>query len=283
MRRSGRGSVAALVVLVCALSLSGGSARATTESAAVVTSSFPSHALGSRLHFAIYLPAGYATSSKRYPVVYVLHGLPASPKAYQGSQWIAASVQATGRHAIVVFPQGASSAQSDPEYHDWGPGEDWDTALGVELPLYIDSHYRTIRSRGARAIVGFSAGGYGATMLALHHPATYAAVESWSGYFRATDPTGQTTLDIDDASAHALVPTLRTKLSRFPTFIAFYVGRSDPTFVPDNLKFDRELTEAGVRHTFALYAGAHSTSLWETHAKAWLSMAIAHLKRPTAQ
>jgi len=260
MRRSGRGSVAA-----------------------VVTSSFESNAIATRLHFDVYLPAGYATSGKHYPVVYVLHGLPASPTAYQGSQWLAQATQATGRNAIVVMPQGASTSQSDPEYHDWGPGENWETALGVELPAYIDTHYRTIRSRAARAIIGYSAGGYGATMLALHHPATYAAVESWSGYFRATDPTGENTLDIDDASAHALVPKLATTLRRYPTFIAFYVGRSDPTFVPDNLKFDRELTQAKVRHLFAVYAGAHSTSLWQTHAKAWLAMALEHLDRPTTR
>jgi putative tributyrin esterase len=283
MHRSGRGSLAAAVLVCTALLLCGGNAAATVETSAVVTSSFASHAIAARLHYAVYLPAGYATNGKRYPVVYVLHGLPASPTAYQGSQWIAQAMEATGRNAIVVMPQGASTQQSDPEYHDWGAGENWETALGVELPAYIDAHYRTIHSRAARAIVGYSAGGYGATMLALHHPATYAAVESWSGYFRATDPTGENTLDIDHASAHELVPTLRSTVRRYPTFIAFYVGRSDPTFVSDNLKFDRELTKANVRHLFAVYAGGHSTSLWQTHAKVWLSMALAHLQRPTAQ
>ena len=283
MRRSGRGSVAAVALVCAAFLLGGGSARATAESELVVTSAFESHGLAGPLHFAVYLPPGYTAGTKRYPVVYVLHGLPASPLAYQGNQWIAAAVQATGRSAIVVMPQGASPSQSDPEYHDWGPGRNWDTALGVELPAYIDAHYRTIRSRIARAIVGFSAGGYGATMLALHHPATFAAVESWSGYFRATDPTGQNTLDIDGASAHALVPMLRAKLGRYPTFIAFYVGRSDPTFVPDNLQFDRELTKAKVHHLFALYTGGHSGSLWQAHAKAWLALALAHLEPTTAR
>ena len=123
MRRSGRGSVAAVVLACIALLLGGGSAHATIETAAVVTSSFESNAIATRLHFDVYLPAGYATSGKHYPVVYVLHGLPASPTAYQGSQWLAQATQATGRNAIVVMPQGESTSQSDPEYHDWGPGE----------------------------------------------------------------------------------------------------------------------------------------------------------------
>ena len=119
-------------------------------------------------------------------------------------------------------------------------------------------------------------------MLALRHPATFASVESWSGYFRATDPTGETALDLDDASAHAIVPKLRAQLARYPTFIAFYVGRSDPVFVPDNLRFDRELTAARVRHVFAVYPGAHTPSLWEAHAKEWLSMALGHVSGPVA-
>ena len=265
-------------------SLAGGasSAGAARETAAVAARSFWSRALASVVHYMAYLPAGYATSGRRYPVVYVLHGLPASPTAYQGSQWIAGAVRATGRSAIVVVPQGASAAQSDPEYYDWGPGKNWQTALAVELPADVDVHYRTIRDRTGRSVVGFSAGGYGAIMLALRHPATYAAVESWSGYFRATDPTGETALDLDDASAHALVPRLRAQLERHQTVIAFYVGRADPTFVPDNRRFDSELTHAGVRHVFALYAGGHTPSLRQAHSKVWLSMALGHLSGPVA-
>ena len=59
----------------------------------------------------------------------------------------------------------------------------------------MDTHYRTIASRRARALVGVSAGGYGAVLLALHHLETYSVVESWSGYFHPTDPDGTSPLD----------------------------------------------------------------------------------------
>ena len=58
-------------------------------------------------------------------------------------------------------------AWTDPEYLDWGPGRQWETAVAEEVPAYVDAHFRTIRSRSARAIVGLSAGGYGAVLVAL--------------------------------------------------------------------------------------------------------------------
>jgi dipeptidyl aminopeptidase/acylaminoacyl peptidase len=58
---------------LAALALAAGVHGRTTED------SFHSRALGGTLPFTVYLPPGYATSSRRYPVIYFLHGLPASP------------------------------------------------------------------------------------------------------------------------------------------------------------------------------------------------------------
>jgi enterochelin esterase-like enzyme len=278
---------AAIVAIGAAAALAAGGAfaRETAHNAATtVDTSFRSKALDSRIHFLIHLPAGYRASGKRYPVVYFLHGLPAGPAAYRSVAWVAAALDATGRAAILVIPQGARRAHGDPEYHDWGPGHNWETALAVELPAYVDAHYRTIASRDGRAMVGLSAGGYGATILGVHHLARFGAIESWSGYFRPTDPTGQTTLDVGNdadnayASVHRLVPQLAKQLRRYPTFIAFYVGKDDPTFVADNEQLDRELTAARIRHDFDLYPGGHTNALWQAHARRWLELALTHLR-----
>src|SRR5437879_9544974 len=128
--------------------------------------SYRSAALGGVLRFAVYLPPGYDTSTTRYPVVYFLHGLPASPYAYRGIGFVVTALEQEGLRALVVAPQGARDGDSDPEYLDWGSGRNWETALSTELPRYVDTHYRTIASRRARALVGLSAGGYGAVLLA---------------------------------------------------------------------------------------------------------------------
>ena len=207
----------------------------------------------------------------------------AGPSSYESLAWVGQALDRAGGQAILVIPQGTRRINGDPEYLDWGPGHNWATALADELPAYIDTHFRTIASRDGRALVGVSAGGYGASNLGLHHPQTFSVVESWSGYFEPTDPTGEAALDLGSPAAnaaarvHALVRTLTTQFRRYPTFLAFYVGRQDARFAEDNRELDTELTRAGVSHVFAAYPGGHSTALWKAHAYAWLAMALRHL------
>lgn len=246
-----------------------------------------SRALNAQLHFLVVLPADYANGARRYPVVYFLHGLPAGPTSYLSVAWVGDAVARTGHEAVVVIPQGTRRLQGDPEYHDWGPGRNWETALAVELPRVVDARYRTIADRTGRAIVGVSAGGYGAAILDAHHPAEYAVMESWSGYFRPTDPTGSQALDVGSdadnayASVPAQIPRLRTAFSRYPTLFAFYTGRRDRTFVRDNLELDANLRSAHIAHVFELYAGGHDNALWQAHAVGWLEMAFNRLARPS--
>lgn len=249
----------------------------------LLESSLRSKALRGRLAFEIYLPPGYARSTARYPVIYFLHGLPASPYAFRGMTAFARALDEEGRPAIFVAPQGARDGDDDPEYLDWGTGRDWETAIGQELPHYVDSHYRTVASRRGRALVGLSAGGYGAVLLALHHLDSYSVIESWSGYFHPTNRSGTAPIDLGSAaanrraSAHSFVHALRRAFARRPTFFAFYVGRGDATFRAENRQLHRELAAARVPHVFELYAGAHEQRLWVRHAVTWLGLALAHL------
>jgi enterochelin esterase-like enzyme len=234
-------------------------------------------ALNGTVHARVVLPPGYADSKKRYPVVYFLHGLPANAAAYRGNDWLIDALERAGP-AILVIPQGARVGDRDPEYLNWGAGRNWETYVATEVPRYVDAHFHTIRSRSGRAIVGVSAGGYGAMILGLHHLAEFGVIESWSGYFHPTDPTGTVSLPrAPAASAGNLVGDLKTGPK---TFVAFYVGRSDNRFRPDNERFDAQLTAARIPHTFDLYPGAHTTAVWKAHGTAWLRLALRHLDAP---
>lgn len=247
----------------------------------IVEDSFPSKGLQGRLSFAVYLPPGYDTATTRYPVVYYLHGLPAGSRAFTSFRYVVNAVELAHRQAIVVAPQGSHDGDTDAEYLDWSAGREWETAIGVELPQVVDNRYRTLPRRSARAIVGVSAGGYGATVIGLHHLGEFAAIESWSGYFHPTDPTGTRPLPREpEATPLTLVPTLRSKLSSGSTFIGFYVGASDARFRPDNVLFARALSRASVPFTFAMYPGDHQQSLWSAQAPAWLGLALDRLEGP---
>jgi len=243
-----------------------------------VDEAITSVALSGKVHARVFLPADYDDNpTRRDPVVYFLHGLPANADSYRANAWIADALARVGQ-AILVLPQGARSGDRDPEYLNWGAGRNWETYIAKELPRYIDAHYRTIRARSGRAIMGLSAGGYGATIVGLHHPGTFSVIESWSGYFHPTDPTGTRPLAREPAtSAHTLTSIVR----RSPTYFAFYVGRGDTRFLAENEQLDRELSVDHVPHVFEIYRGAHESSLWQTHAVTWLRLALRHLAPAT--
>jgi S-formylglutathione hydrolase FrmB len=276
VRRASWHAVAALLALLVAAGAAGSLLRSSRDVDAGITSV----ALAGTVHARVVLPAGYDDHpTRRYPVIYFLHGLPGSSVSYQGNDWLIDALSAVGS-AILVFPQGARGSDTDPEYLDWGKGRNWGTYVGTEVPRYIDKHFRTIPTRAGRALIGVSAGGYGAAEIGLNHLVRFSVIESWSGYFHPTDPTGTKALDRGPlAVVQALIPRLRA--DRRTTFLGFYVGRGDTRFRDENLQFDRELTAAHVPHLFELYAGAHETSLWQRHASGWLQLALQHLARPT--
>ena len=238
-----------------------------------------SPSLGGKLPALVYLPAGYGNGSTRYRVIYFLHGLPAGPSSYKANSFVASALAASGRRAIVVAPQGARDQNSDREYLDWSPTENWPAAISDDLTKCIDTHYRTDAGRTGRALVGLSAGGYGAFNIGLRTLEDFGAVESWSGYFVATDPSGYHVLNLGSATANAAArvprgPGLRKEAARWPSLIAFYIGRQDSRFLQMNEQFDDQLTQNGIKHVFRIYSGGHSATLWHSQAPHWLGMAL---------
>jgi enterochelin esterase-like enzyme len=291
-----RARLAALLACVIVLAaavwiLAGDRSRASQSASAgrVVLGAYQSKALRGTEHYAVYLPRGYAGGRKRYPVIYALHGLPSDAGGYRDMDiagWGRAA-QAAGRPAIVVAPQGARRGDSDPEWHDWGPGRDWETAVARELVARIDRTYRTIANRRARALIGVSAGGYGASIIGVRHRGTYSVVQSWSGYFHPTNPVGDGPLELGSAEAdsaasvHSYVKDAARaqRTGRDRIAFGFYVGDADPHFVAENELLNRELLAAGVPHTYAVYPGAHTRAFWAEHEEDWIGAAVRELER----
>jgi enterochelin esterase-like enzyme len=131
----------------------------------------------------VYLPPAF-DSATRYPVVYLLHGMPGSPSEYPdgtqlGSFADAAIAAGSLRPFIGVMP----AAGTTPRYNGEWAGT-WETALLDDVVPWVDAALPTIATPSGRVIAGLSAGGYGAIDIALRHPNLFGAVESWSGYFR---------------------------------------------------------------------------------------------------
>jgi enterochelin esterase-like enzyme len=130
----------------------------------------------------VYLPPAF-DARRRYPVVYLLHGMPGSPSEYPvgtelGSFADAAIAAGTLEPFIGVMP----AAGTQPRYNGEWAGQ-WETAVVDKVVPWVDRSLPTIAAPAGRVIAGLSAGGYGAFDIALRHPNLFGAVESWSGYF----------------------------------------------------------------------------------------------------
>ena len=112
----------------------------------------------------VFLPPSYATdTSRRYPVVYGLHGY--SIGAEQWSQEIHVPQTIEGAFAqgaqemIVVLPD-SKTVYNGSMYSSSVTTGDFENFIARDVVAYIDSHYRTIPRRTSRGLVGHSMGGY---------------------------------------------------------------------------------------------------------------------------
>src|SRR5580765_528700 len=130
----------------------------------------------------VYLPPSYATDkSRRYPVIYLLHGYGGRDDTFNGrlatlpdtADKLAASGGA--REMIVVTPS-AYTLHKGSMYSNSPTTGDWESYVAVDLVAYMDSHYRTIPNRLSRGLGGHSMGGYGALRIGMKRPDVFSSL-----------------------------------------------------------------------------------------------------------
>jgi S-formylglutathione hydrolase len=133
----------------------------------------------------VYLPPGYSRNrSKRYPVIYLLHGFAADHRVFIRGPYSNMNVRismdsllekGTIREMIVVTPN-ARNFFDGSFYMNSPVTGNWEDFVVRDLVGHVDRKYRTIRSRNGRGIAGHSMGGYGAIRIAMRNPDIFSAV-----------------------------------------------------------------------------------------------------------
>jgi enterochelin esterase-like enzyme len=132
----------------------------------------------------IYLPPSYATErTRRYPVVYLLHGYTDRDDLWFGLQHFInvplvtdkALSSGTTREMILVMPN-AYTAYQGSMYSNSPTTGDWETFVARDLVSYIDSHYRTLADVQSRGLAGHSMGGYGAVRIGMKNPDIFSSL-----------------------------------------------------------------------------------------------------------
>lgn len=151
-----------------------------------------------RRRMTIYTPPGYedAPATKRYPVLYLLHGSGGDETAWAANGRAAQILdnliaEGTVEPMLVVMPNGLAD-------YDAAPGEGVDetlkpSAMNVEsmvgtvervfvndIVQYVDAHYHTVKAQDSRAIAGLSLGGLHTMFISMNNPGTFGYVGLFS-------------------------------------------------------------------------------------------------------
>lgn len=132
--------------------------------------------LGREVKYAVYLPEGYETSDRSYPVLYLLHGLGDDYRSWsqQGEvQAITDGAVADGTAVpmIIVMPDAGQTWY----VNRYDGKENYEDMFFGELVPHVERCYRARTEKEFRAIAGLSMGGQGALLYALHRPEMFAA------------------------------------------------------------------------------------------------------------
>jgi len=139
---------------------------------------------------AVYTPPGFdPQGSRRYPVLYVLHGytgdvaasLAAGPWSTNVVQWVDRLIGDRAMPPVLLAVVDGNTRLGGSQYVDSIHNGDYATYVVRDVVGHVDATYPTIALEGGRAVLGKSSGGFGAIHLTLTHPGVFGAFASHSG------------------------------------------------------------------------------------------------------
>lgn len=128
----------------------------------------------------IFLPPSYAKDkSRRYPVVYALHGFFIGAEQWTHEIHVPQTIEGAfaqgAKEMIVVLPD-SKTIYNGSMYSSSVTTGDFEKFISRDLVAYVDAHYRTLPDRQSRGLVGHSMGGYGASRIGMKHPDVFGAL-----------------------------------------------------------------------------------------------------------
>lgn len=134
---------------------------------------------------AVYLPPGYdEETDRRYPTVYVLHGIFDTHAVWTGHFGVPGILDrliSVGRipDTIAVLPT-ARNQLGGGFYRDSPVSGDWASYIADDLVGLVDGRFRTLAAPAGRAVIGHSMGGYGALHLTMTRPGLFSVAWAMS-------------------------------------------------------------------------------------------------------
>src|SRR5215831_17881119 len=128
----------------------------------------------------VFLPPSYNQDrTRRYPVVYALHGYSIGAEQWSQEIHVPQTIEgafAKGSHEVIVVLPDSKTVHNGSMYSSSVTTGDFENYVAHDVVAYIDAHYRTIAARESRGLVGHSMGGYGATRIGMKHADVFGSL-----------------------------------------------------------------------------------------------------------
>lgn len=240
---------------------------------------YPSPKLGmERRRMMVYTPAGYENGTKRYPVLYLLHGAGGDETAWIGlgrAVQILDNLIAQGKAEpmIVVMTNGNGAQQAVPgEYPNsmYKPTfmnpKTMEGSFEKAFPdvmSFVESHYRTVNDKAHRAIAGLSMGGFHS----LYISANYSDKFDYIGLFSAA--IGRDAKGENGYIYSNLEEKLAKQFAAAPKLYFIAIGDGDFLY-QDNVKYRQLLDKHGYKYEYVETDGGHEWRNWRKYLNQFL-------------
>lgn len=233
---------------------------------------YQSDELGLNRRLTIYTPAGYEDDKKRYPVLYLLHGMGGDEEA-----WIALGrtaqildnliAQGKAKPMIIVMTNGNASQEAAPGESSLGfvsPNMQlpktmegsFETAF-PEIVNYIDKHYRTLAEKQGRAIGGLSMGGFHSLHISKQYPDLFDYVGLFSAAIMPNQGvTSQIYQDFDKK--------LSIQFDKKPALYWIAIGKTDFLYKA-NEEYRKMLDAQGYKYVYYETEDGHIWKNWRIY------------------
>jgi enterochelin esterase-like enzyme len=243
--------------------------------------------LNRNVNYTVYLPEGYETNQRNYPVTYLLHGHGDSDDGwiqFGEINRLADAAIKEGKIApmIIVTPDGFKSfymnaADGSMNYEDF---------FIKELIPHIEKTYKVKSDKRFRGIAGLSMGGYGSLLYALKYPDLFVAAaplsaaiwtnndyenmqdSRYNSYFAG--PIGKNLKGKERLTpnwyANSIFSLIDKKTPEELSAVKYWIDCGDDDFLTlGNTQLHIALTNKKVAHEFRMRDGDHNWTYWRNN------------------
>ncbi|HPA87012.1 MAG TPA: alpha/beta hydrolase-fold protein [Bacteroidales bacterium] len=233
---------------------------------------YNSPSLGQDRRITIYTPPGYEKSSESYPVLYLLHGMGGDEEAWINlgrTSQILDNLIAQGRAKpmIVVMPNGNVAQEAAPGESSLGfykPAMQLPNTMDgkyeetfKDIIQFVESSYRVVPEKSARAIAGLSMGGFHSLHISRFYPQTFGYIGLFSAAILADEKVTSKVYENFDE-------TLNLQMTNGYKLYWIGIGKTDFLY-KYNQEFRKKLDDIKMPYEYRESEGGHTWTNWRVY------------------